>query len=144
MTLSTSGSIFQASNTTNLMFFVGIRNTISTVFCLIIAVSLFSSIEAVAWSWVISLTINFIMSYHTMYHKVFESSLKSMVSQFRMPLLSAIIMISLLVLQEILFSVDNIYLSFAVKCFVAMVSMAILLFGLMRFSVTNIIKSLRS
>ncbi len=33
MILSTSGSIFQASNTTNLLFFVGIRNTISTVSC---------------------------------------------------------------------------------------------------------------
>ncbi|WP_288361024.1 lipopolysaccharide biosynthesis protein [uncultured Bacteroides sp.] len=144
MILSTSGSIFQASNTTNLMFFVGIRNTISTVSCLIIAVSFFSSIEAVAWSWVISLTINFIMSYHTMYHKVFESNLKSMVFHLRMPLLSAIIMISLLLLQESLLPVDNIYLSFAVKCLVAMISMAILLFALMRFKVIDIIKFLRS
>lgn len=144
MILSTSGSIFQASNATNLMFFVGIRNTISTVSCLIIAVSFFSSIEAVAWSWVISLTINFIMSYHTMYHKVFESNLKSMVFHLRMPLLSAIIMISLLLLQESLLPVDNIYLSFAVKCLVAMISMAILLFALMRFNIIDIIKFLRS
>lgn len=73
MILSSSGAIFQTANSTDLMFFTGIRNTFVTLSGFLIAICVFNTIEAVAWSWDISLAINFILTYHTMYRKYFIS-----------------------------------------------------------------------
>lgn len=63
MILSTNVPVFQAAGKTNHLFFSGILNTFFTVAGFLVAVYLGSTIEAVAWSWDITLTINFFNTY---------------------------------------------------------------------------------
>lgn len=67
MILSINGSIFQAAGKTNHLFFSGLLNTCFTVAGFLIAVYCFGTIEAVAWSWDITLIINFVNTYMIMH-----------------------------------------------------------------------------
>ena len=63
MILSTNVPVFQAAGKTNHLFVSGMLNTFCTVTGFFIAAHWGGSIEAVAWSWDITLTINFINTY---------------------------------------------------------------------------------
>lgn len=63
MILSTNVPVFQAAGKTNHLFISGMLNTICTVCGFMIAAFWGKSIEAVAWSWDITLLINFISTY---------------------------------------------------------------------------------
>ena len=63
MILSTNVPVFQAAGKTNHLFFSGMLNTFCTVTGFFIAAHWGGSIEAVAWSWDITLVINFINTY---------------------------------------------------------------------------------
>ena len=63
MILSTNVPLFQAAGKTNHLFMSGMLNTFCTVSGFFIAAYLGKSIEAVAWSWDITLAINFINTY---------------------------------------------------------------------------------
>lgn len=143
MILSTSGAIFQASNTTNLLFITGIRNTCCTISSLITAVLLFGTIEAIAWSWNISLAINFFLTYRTMYHLVFESRVERMLLQLKYPCLTAIIMGMCFILQQTAFPVSNIYTSFALKFFITVSSMVGTAYIIHRKNIFSILKSIK-
>ena len=64
MILSTSGAIYQAASKTNLLFYNGIINTIVTVCGFLIAAYYGWTIEAMAYAWDITLTVNFFTSYY--------------------------------------------------------------------------------
>ncbi len=63
MILSTSGTIYQAAGKTNHMFYNGMINTAVTVSGFLIAAFWNEEIEAMAWAWDITLTLNFFTSY---------------------------------------------------------------------------------
>ena len=63
MILSTNVPVFQAAGKTNHLFFSGMLNTFCTVMGFVVAAHWGGSIEAVAWSWDITLAINFINTY---------------------------------------------------------------------------------
>lgn len=71
---STVAPIYQAAGKTNVMFVVGLLNTCVTVCGFVIAIFYFNTIEAVAWSWDISLLINFINSYYMLHHFALKTS----------------------------------------------------------------------
>lgn len=72
--LSTSGSIFQAAGQTKHLFFCGIQSSICTVGAFVIAAVFFRSIEAMAWAWVISATVNFAFTYFMMNKLTFKAT----------------------------------------------------------------------
>lgn len=72
--LSTSGGVMLACNATKAQFWLGIRNTVTTVLGFIIAALFFSTIESIAWAWTITLMINFLFTYYLLYHKVLKSN----------------------------------------------------------------------
>ena len=74
MILSTSGAIYQASGKTNHMFINGIINTFFTVVSFLLAACLWRNLQAMAWAWVISLALNFVISYLIMYRFTFHCS----------------------------------------------------------------------
>ncbi len=90
MILSSSGAIFQASNSTKEQFYNGLRNTFFTVSSLLIAVLFFETIEAIAWAWDISLFTNFFLSYLSMYHRVLKTPFKELWISMKVPFLSTI------------------------------------------------------
>lgn len=67
MILSTNVPVFQATGKTNYLFISGILNTTCTVSGFFIAAHWGNSIEAVAWSWDITLAINFFTTYLIMH-----------------------------------------------------------------------------
>ena len=69
MILSTNVPFFQAAGKTNHLFFSGMLNTLCTVTGFLIAAHWGRSIEAVAWSWDITLFINYINTYLIL-HKI--------------------------------------------------------------------------
>lgn len=144
MILSSSGAIFQTANSTDLMFFTGIRNTFVTLSGFLIAICVFNTIEAVAWSWDISLAINFILTYHTMYRKVFHIRIWSMIRKLSIPLYSALLLCFFLSVQQATFSIDNIYLSLLVKCLVAFGSMALSMRFIMHTNFSRLLYFIKS
>ena len=65
--LPTSGTIYQAAGKTNFMFYNGVINTSVTIIGFFIAAINFKNINAMAWAWVITLLINFFISYYILY-----------------------------------------------------------------------------
>ena len=64
---ATSGAIFLVSDSAKAQFWVGIRNTATTVIGFLIALFWFNTTESIAWAWVITLLINFILTINLIY-----------------------------------------------------------------------------
>lgn len=92
MILSTSGAMFLVCNDTKTQFWVGIRNTVTTVAGFLIAVYFWNTIEAMAWAWTITLFINFVCSYYIMYRYVFHVSILPLVKELVKPTITAILL----------------------------------------------------
>lgn len=70
MLLSVYGFLYLVCTNTKAMFYVGIRNTITTITGIVIAIVSIGTVDAVAMSWTITVMINFVLSFKTMYAKV--------------------------------------------------------------------------
>ena len=92
LVLSTSGAIFQSMNSTKEQFFVAIVCSGITVVGYFIAAFLFNTIVAMAWSWTITLYVNFIITFLVIYKKVLGSNLVPLFSQMLFPLVNAIVL----------------------------------------------------
>lgn len=92
MILSTSGAFWQSTNSTNYLFGVGLFNTLITLAGYIISSFLFGTIEAIAYSYVISYLLAFFVTYFFMYRKVFKERVSSLLLLLRSPLLNAFIL----------------------------------------------------
>lgn len=90
--LSTSGAIYQAANSTKMQFFVCIINTGITILGFIVAAIVFNTIEAMAWSWTITLLITFFISFFVLYRIVLNSDIKGLFRQLLVPLVIAIVL----------------------------------------------------
>ena len=82
-----------ASNNTKAQFWVGVRNTFTTVIGFIVAAYFFKTIEAIAWSWVITLFINFVCTYYIMYRFVLKTSILPLLHVFLHPLLNVLVLV---------------------------------------------------
>lgn len=94
--LSTSGSIFQAANSTRTMFISGVLSTVLNVAGIALGIFVFQSLDAVAWCICISFTANFVQCYYLLYYKALRLSWAPFWKQFLSPfgltaLLSAIL-----------------------------------------------------
>lgn len=67
MTMSISGVPYLVCQDTKTKFWVGIRNTITTVIGFFVAVIFWNTIEAMAWAWTITLAVNFAITYTITY-----------------------------------------------------------------------------
>lgn len=113
--LSTSGSIFQATNSTRIMFLSGLLSSLLTVICLIAAVLFYGTIEAVAWSLTITFSINFIQAYLLLYIKVFRRGISFLMKQLYSPLLLSALLVLVNVLTATFVKIDNVLLSLTIK-----------------------------
>lgn len=143
MILSTSGAIFQASNNTKLLFWTGVRNTFFTVSFLIVAAFAFSSIEAVAWSWVLSLWVNFTWSYYIMYKKVFQLPFHSVLVLLKSPLLNGIILTAVFMSCESLINCDNMVTSLVIKLIVFSFTILAMMKLIYHHTIFSLIKTIR-
>ena len=114
--LCTSGSVFQAANATKPLFYVGLINTFVTVSGFLISCFYFATLEAIALSWTITTSINFVSSYITLYGLVLKTSpfvvLKALINPV---FCSQILMLAYLFIPDI----DNWVYSLLVKTILA-------------------------
>ena len=67
LVFSSTGVVYLVCNNTKLQFWIGIRNTITTIAGFIIALYFWGTTISVAWSFVITMHINFFISHYVMY-----------------------------------------------------------------------------
>lgn len=113
--LSTSGSIFQAANSTKILFLSGLLSTIINVLAILIGVFWFKSIESVAIGLLISFSFNFFQAYLLMYYKVFKIKIIDFFRVLLFPvLLSVFLFISLYYVGSLLEGM-NMFLTLIIK-----------------------------
>lgn len=113
--LSTSGSIFQATNSTKLLFLSGLLNTLLTVSGMFFAIFVFKTIEAVGWSMTITFITSFILSYLIMYLYLFKRNMFSFIKQLIPGLTLSIVLIIVNILFLKLSSIESLLLSLIAK-----------------------------
>lgn len=139
MILSTTGPMYQASNATKRLFIVGIKNTIITITGFMIATILFGTIKAIAWSWVITQILCFIISFTTLYNKVFRVSVTQMLQHLKYPLLSGIFLTFILYLVGHYLYISNIFISIILKLTIVTFITLIILFSTKQYDINNLI-----
>lgn len=120
MILSTSGSIFQASNATKSLFLVGLQTTTITITGFILATIIYGTINAIAWSWVITQIFCFIISYVILYRKVLKSSILRMLTTLKYPFINSLIL-SIVLYISIDWNIDNIFISLFIKLSISII-----------------------
>ena len=98
MLTSTTGSIFQASNATKCLFFVGCVNSAAVVIGFLIASYYFRTIEAVALAFTLYSVIGLLFTFSVMFHHVLKSNILVFLRTLIKPLGNCIIVASILYL----------------------------------------------
>lgn len=120
MILASIGAIYLAAGRTDWMFYNGMCNTIFTILGFVVAAVVFHTIDAMAWAWDITLTINFFISYWILYKIVLKSSFWRMLTLNLNPLIvTGIIAVVLFFVEKL--SIDNCVLSLCVQFVVSAV-----------------------
>ncbi|WAC11922.1 lipopolysaccharide biosynthesis protein [Dyadobacter pollutisoli] len=96
MILSSSGSIFQASGRTDLLFLSGVLSAVMLVCSILVGVLYFKSVETTALLLVISFYINFLQAFYLLIKTVLKSSLLTFAQIFLRQVPQALILILLL------------------------------------------------
>lgn len=118
--LSTSGSIFQAANSTKTLFFSGLLSTIINVLAIAIGVFWFKSIEAVAMGLLISFIFNFFQAYLLMYYKVFKLSIYPFFKILIQPIILGVVIFFILFIANGVCEELNMVISLIVKFLIAL------------------------
>lgn len=95
MVLSSSGSIFQATNKTKYLFFSGLLNTSVTVTGFVLCTILKGGMTSFAYAWDITLLINFLSSFIILYRGVFAQSSMIIYKQMLHPICNLVLIVLL-------------------------------------------------
>lgn len=139
MVLSTVGFIYQSSNAPKYLFLTGTFNMIMTVVGFILSCSLWGTIEAVAWSWTITLFLGFINSFITLFKIVLKCPIKSMLQQLAVPCLNAVVLAFLLWWLDKVFSY-NIWISAISKCTASVVVSVVIIHLFHQYDIIQLVK----
>lgn len=96
--LSTSGSIFQSSGSTHLLFLSGVLSTVAIVSAVLTGLFVFGTLEAVAGLLLVAFVVNFFQAFTIMYCILFKTGLAPFLRQIVSPLALAAIVGGLLFL----------------------------------------------
>lgn len=101
--LATSGSIFQATNSTKALFISGLINTSLSVAGMVAALLIYKRIESVAWAISVTFILNFILTYFILYYYILKRNVFNLFKQtFPSLLLSIILILANIPLSEII------------------------------------------
>lgn len=90
--LSSSGAIFQASNSTHLLFLSGLLSTILNITAICTGVFYFKSTIAVSWGLVLAFGLNFIQCYVLLFKYNFQQNITLFLKELYSPILLSIIL----------------------------------------------------
>ena len=116
--MATSGAFWQSTNSTKLLFWTGLTNSLIIVAGYIITSVVYGTIEAIAWGYVFTTAIIFFITYSVMYRYVFKTSLTEMLILLINPCVNAVILCGIYILFDTMLFCHNILLSLTLKVFV--------------------------
>ena len=140
MIQSTSGALFLICSETKRQFYVGVRNTITTVVSFILAAYFYNTIEAIAWAWTISLMINFFFTYFAIYKHILQVSIMPLLKTLIKPLIIGLVVGACLEAISNIITVDNKYVTFVIKCAFSAIIVLILLDVFKLITIKNLFK----
>ena len=115
MIQATSGAIFLVANATKAQFWVGIRNTLTTVAGFIIAIIVYRTMESVAWAWNITLLVNFIITFYILFNIVLKYNVINLYKVIIAPMITLLLIyIIILFTTPFLVKIGILY-SFVIK-----------------------------
>ena len=118
--MSSSGSFFQSSNDTRGLFICGIFTAFVTCTGFLICILFFRTLEAFAYSMLISYILSFIQCYWQLYHYQFHRSILHLYSQLISPLFITLFIGGLLYIISF-YSINwNILISLCIKSFLTL------------------------
>ena len=85
MILSTTGAIYLVCNNTKMEFWLGVRNTATTILGFFVAAYFFRTLVSMAWAWTITLVLNFMFTYWLMYRHVLCQPIRHMLVELVRP-----------------------------------------------------------
>jgi len=123
--MSSSGSIFQATNRTDLLFLAGSIGAVMAVGGILYGIFIGKSLEAIGKGLIIAYSLNFIQSYFLLIKKALKSSLLVFIKGLIFPvILSAGVLAANLILTR--FPLENIYYSLLTKMAVSMIAFLVI------------------
>ena len=123
--MSSSGSIFQATNRTDLLFLSGSIGAVMAVTGILYGIFIGKSLEAIGKGLIIAYSLNFIQAYFLLIKKALKSSLLVFVKGLIFPvILSAGVLAANLVLTH--FPLENIYYSLLTKMTVSLIAFMVI------------------
>lgn len=108
--LSTSGSIFQASNSTKHLFIYGVLTSMITLLTVVLSVLIFGTIESVAWSITLTSIVNFLIIYFVMYKSILKRRLSLFLKHFSSPLLLSFLLAGFNIIIDYVLKTENLIL----------------------------------
>lgn len=142
MILSTSGAIYLVCNNTKMQFWLGMRNTATTIVGFLLSAFVFGTIESMAWAWTVTLIINFAMSYWLMYKYVLQQPIKSLLIELVKPAINSIIVAILLFIMNRFIIVDVLIISIIIKLGVGVVASLVFIHASGQYDIIEISKKL--
>lgn len=118
--LSSSGSIFQTTGDTKIMFFSGLFSALLNVAGILIGIFYFKSILAVGKCLSVTISMNFIFTYWLMYIKIFKRGMINFLNLLLKPVLASLFLSSLLYICNVLFIFDVIWFGLLIKSIVSL------------------------
>lgn len=116
--LSTSGPIFQAVGDTKSLFICGLFSAATNVGGLLIGIFIFKTLNAIAWSILITFTINFFQAYFQMYRITFRLPIISFIKVFISPLLLTTLLFIVFVIKGLYLHIEYQLLSLILNTFI--------------------------
>ena len=117
--ISTTGSIFQAVNSTKLFFIGGCICAFLMITSFFISLSIWGTITALAWGFLIAQTLNSFQTYYLVFKILLHSSIKKMIIDLSKPLLSGIILFIILFLFSKNVTIGNLFASLIIKSLIS-------------------------
>lgn len=124
MLIATTGGIFQASGRTDWLFYAGTFHSVITILGFVLAVLIFNSIEAMAWSFVLIMNFHTFLTLFIIYCIVFKQSYIEVIKLFFIPALNAVLLtVAFLMVDKLLLysAFINIFIQFFVFILISII-----------------------
>lgn len=138
--LSSSGTIFQAANRTDMLFYSGALSAVFMITAIVLGV-VQGKLETLAMYLLIAFLINFFQAYYLLIHKVLQRSVKEFYMLLVKPIAIGVIMSAILSIVPM--EVSNLYLSLLVKLGMSLLVYSSLLYLTKEYNFVRQIMKLR-
>lgn len=142
--LSTTGSIFQSTNNTKLLFITGIINTLIVMSSFVICGVLHGSIVMYAYAWNIACIFNFCIAFFILLRFVFCAKISELICNLKHAFLYALFLSIVVLLIHFFLLEVSVVISLFIKTVVIIISILLVNYFLKDFNLSSILKKIKN